>query len=237
MSSLLRYMRIFLFIRVPKSTKKDYYFDPKIMTLGDLDFESEKAQSKITDLEFLQMRQEIINLCGDTLRWTKNIYLFLMAFTFICFMAWIVQLVYATIDLIKGDSFTFSWLINVVCLLIPNICLQCYWRGLMNEVCGMISLLFEKQNQMKFNAKGINWATCGTLVYIRVKIRSPLKLQMKAMQVFAGENQAVKVEESQQKIEESQMKTESTGITITSLDDFEAKQENSKKEILLTATV
>lgn len=101
----------------------------------------------------------------------------------------------------------------------------------MNEVCGMISLLFEKQNQGKFSEKGVNWSTCGTLVYIRVKIRSPKKLQMKAMKVFTGENQAAKVEESQQKMEESQQKTE---ITITSLDDFEAKQEKSNKEILLT---
>lgn len=227
MSSLLRYMRIFLFIRVPKSTKKDYYFDPKIMTLGEPDFDPERAQSKITELEFLQMREEIITLCGDALGWTKNIYLFLMAFTFICFMAWIFQLVLATIDFIKGDSFTFSWLINLVCLLIPNICLQCYWRGLMNEVCGMINLLFEKQNQQKFSEKGVNWSTCGTLVYIHVKIRSPKKLQMKAMKVFAGENQTAKIDESQQKTE----------ITITSLNDFEAKQEKSNKEILLTATV
>ncbi len=61
MSYIMHYVQKVLLIRVPPSNESNYFIDPKIMTLGEPDFEPRKIDYKISELKFLQMRQDMIN--------------------------------------------------------------------------------------------------------------------------------------------------------------------------------
>ena len=170
MNKVMHYIQWFLRVSIPKSTATDYYFDPKIMTIGEPEFDPIQIRYKVSELKYLELREEMIKVGNGRLKRTKSIYLFLVAFTLLCLLAWIAQFVLIVIFQMGSTPVKILLIINVAGLLIPNLALQCYWRVSMKKTCNLLEELFEAKNSEIYRAKGVNWLTCGTLVYIHIQM-------------------------------------------------------------------
>lgn len=153
--------KMFFCNRIPRSTETDYYFDPKIMTLGTPNFEPYKIQYKISEQEFQEMRIEMIKAGGSKLKKTKIIYLVTISYSILCLASWIFQLIF---------GFQVPVWIGIVMTVIPNMVLQFYWKSCMVKSCEGIARLFDRQNEGIYAARGLHWRTCYTLVYIHIRV-------------------------------------------------------------------
>ena len=215
MSSIMYYVQKVLLIQVPPSTYQDYYLDPKIMTLGEPSFEPSKVSYKISELKFLQMRQDMINIGGEKLKRTKAIYLLLVAFTVLGFLACLVELGLAFFFYKELEEyFKITLIVDLVGLVIPNIILQIYWRRSMKKTCAVIEEYFYLQNKDIYSVVGINWVTCGTLLYINIKLVDK-ETELRSFEEFSNSTRLSRLRKAEKNLA------------------VETRKDNSNKEILL----
>ena len=82
--SMLGFTRIFCCSNIPKSTNSDYFFDPRVITIGLTRFQPEKIQNTVEDHEFQKMREEMITVGGSNLKTAKSLYFSMVVFAIIC---------------------------------------------------------------------------------------------------------------------------------------------------------
>lgn len=215
MSYIMHYVQKVLLIRVPPSNESNYFIDPKIMTLGEPDFEPRKIDYKISELKFLQMRQDMINIGGERLKRTKSIYLLLVAFTVLGFMACLAELGLAFFFYKELEEyFKITLIVDVVGLVIPNIILQIYWRHSMKKTCSAIEDYFYLQNKDIYSVVGINWVTCETLLYINIRLVDK-ETELRSFEEFSNSTRLSRLRKAEKNLA------------------IETKRDNSNREILL----
>lgn len=170
MNFFLPCIRLFCCNRTPPSTLTDYYFDPKLVGSGAPVFEAHKIQNKVSETEFLEIREATIKAAGGSLKTTRIAYLLSVIFAVLCFLAGVVLYAIHEIDPSKLPSIDFPLWIKIVAFILPNVILQCFCKFSMSRTCKIIKQFFDVQNEQVYSARGINWLTRGTLLYIHVKI-------------------------------------------------------------------
>ena len=166
---MFRCIRLFCCSGIPKSTSSDYYFDPRVATVGPRKFRPEGTRNIISDDEFDDMREEIIAAGGSSLRAAMNLYFIIIIFAVICFAWWVVRIV-----LSAGYHHHFSTLaiiLSAVLTIVPNIILNRLWLCYMRRAAEDVQVMFDRQNK-KYGQRGIYWGTRKTLVYIHIRIIS-----------------------------------------------------------------
>lgn len=167
---MLRCVRFFCCSRIPRSTPTDYYFDPRVVTIGPKRFSPEKTQNLVSEEEYKKMREEIITSGGSNLKTAKILYFALIIFALITFAWWVVRIVLAA-----TGSYHFSKaaiIISIVLTIVVNILLNRAWAVFMKKGAVDVQQMFERQNQAVYGSKGITWSTCQTLVFVRIQISS-----------------------------------------------------------------
>jgi len=166
---MFRLIRLCCCSGIPKSTKNDYFFDPRVATVGYIKFNSEKTQSIISDEEFQGIREEMLEAGGSDILMARNLYVGIWIFAIISLAWWIVRIV-----LSAGSHTHFSKLaiiISVVLTILINILLTRFWMHYMTKAAGSIQVMFEKQNRKIYNARGVSFGTQNnTLVYIHIRM-------------------------------------------------------------------
>jgi len=166
---MFRLVRLCCCSGLPKSTKNDYFFDPRVVTIGYSKFNSEKAQNIISHEEFRDIREGMLEAGGSDLRAARNLCVGMWIFAILCFAWWIVRIV-----LSAGYHTHFSTaaiIISIVLTILVNVLLTRFWMYYMKKAAVSIQLMFEKQNQKIYNARGVSFATRNqTLVYIHIRI-------------------------------------------------------------------
>jgi len=166
-------IQLFCCNRVPKSTKTDYYIDPKILTRGEPKFIPAKIDNKISELEFQDMRKEIFHAGGADLKRAMLIYKILLVYVVICFMIWVGQAIFAAVDTEKIKEHKIPFIVVFCCTAVPNITLDCKWKAAMKRACKNINQLFEQKNQEVYSKRGVQWLMHNTLVYVHLKLVDP----------------------------------------------------------------
>lgn len=152
---------------IPKSTSSDYYFDPRVATIGIRRFQPEKTRNIVSNDDFDDMREEMIVAGGTSRKMARVFYFFIWAFAFACF-AWFV----ARIVLSATGTHSFKRvliIISIVVTIVVNITLNRIWVLCMRKAAGNIQVLFEKKNKV-YSKRGIYWSTNKTLSYIHIRI-------------------------------------------------------------------
>ena len=168
MKNIMPCVKVLFCNRIPKSSKSNYYLDPKIMTFGTPKFEPEKIQNKISEQEFHHMRALMINIGGEKLKKAKRIYFIMVAYAVLCFVGWLFQIIFQLI--FPSKNLQTSMAVSILVTVLPNMMLQCYWKSSMLKACEEIARLFDRENKRIYTARGINWQTCYTLIFIHIRI-------------------------------------------------------------------
>lgn len=123
----------------------------------------------------------MINAGGERLKKTKRIYLIMVIYALLCFIGWLFQIIFQLIFPAKNLQTPMA--ISIIITVIPNMVLQCYWKSSMLKTCEGIAKLFDRENKGIYAARGINWQTCYTLVFIHIRI-----LDSELEEVYEGES-------------------------------------------------
>jgi len=170
MNFVLPLIQVLCCNRIPRSTLTDYFLDPKIMTSGKLYFDPAFVYFKISDQEFLEMRELMIQVSGKRLKISKVAYYLMLTYAYLSFLSGLVLVLLHFLNPESPRARDTPWLIKIAAFLVPNVALQCYWKYSMRKTCENIEKLFEEQNEQVYAAKGLNWLIHGSLLYIHLKI-------------------------------------------------------------------
>jgi len=152
----------------PKSTPSDYYFDPRVATMGPRRFNTEKTQSIVSDLEFEEMRKEMIIAGGSTLKTAQLLYVLMVTCMTICFTWWAVRFTLAVTGIHRFSVTTI--VISIVLTILTNVSLNIIWRIHMRRAAKDIQVMFDRLNKEVYSERGIHWGTRQTLSYIHIRI-------------------------------------------------------------------
>ena len=191
--------------RVPKSTYTDYYFDPKVVLFGTPVFDPKKVQNKISEQEFPKMREAMIREGGNWLIAAKILFVLVLIYSIVGAVAGILS-ISKVFDMFFGTQ--------ALIFMMPSIILQMIWIFCGWKARNKIRDLFDWQNERYYTARGVNWLTCGTLLFIHVKITE-------------------KDAELQEFKEYSNNSVLLMGTSGNNMSAFETINKNSNREILL----
>lgn len=149
--------------RVPKATYTDYYLDPKVMLFGTPDFDSKKVQNKISEQEFGKMREAMIREGGNWLIAAKILFVSVLIYSIVGAVVGIIRII-GILDM--------SFLTQALIFIGPNIIQQWIWVFCVWKARNKIRDLFDWQNEKYYAARGVNWLTCNTLMYIHIRFWS-----------------------------------------------------------------
>lgn len=197
-----------------KSTDTDYYVDPKLLSFRKPVFEPEKIQNKVTESEFMEIRNEIANAGGKWWTSTKFVYIFMIIHAVLCFAAYFGKLIASAIFDKRIEALEVSTVVNITCLMLPNIISQICMKIFMKKACIGVQKFFDAKNEEIYTARGINWLTCGTLLFIHVKILET-ETELKEFGEYCNNSLLL------------------MGTSGNNMSAFETINKNSNKEILL----
>lgn len=168
MNCMMKFIQLMCCKRTPKATSNDYYIDPKLMLLGTPQFDSSKVGNKISEHEFLRMREAMIKEGGGWLKGAKIFFILVALYSLGCtaFGLGSVILKVASPD----TDFEIPIVVNIVVMVLPNIILQMIWIFCVWKARNLIRDFLDWQNDSVYAARGINWLTCNTLMYIHIKV-------------------------------------------------------------------
>jgi len=140
------------------------------MTSGKPFFETDKIKNKVSEVEFLEMRREMIKAGGKWLLTARVTYILMLIHAVLSFLAWTTNLVLVLILDKRIESLEVSTIVKIAVLIAPNIVFQIGLKFFMYKTCREIKKILDYKNEEVYKERGINWLTCGTLVYIQIKI-------------------------------------------------------------------
>jgi len=167
-------------------------------------FEPEKIQNLVSESEFMQMRNELPNAGGKWFTAAKVNYALTIIHAILCLLFFAAKLI--ADKFFDEKIFQWSKLVQIANLTLPNIILQICMNIFMKKACVGVQKFFDLKNEEIYTARGINWFTCGTLVYIHIRIiadESDLKKFDKSQVLFGiseGEIKAFEVTNSNREI-------------------------------------
>ncbi len=165
---MLRAVQFFCCSGPPKSTSSDYYFDPRVATMGSRQFNTEKTQCLISDFEFEEMRKEMIIAGGNNLKTAQNLYILMLTLMTICFAWWAVRF---TLNFTGIHRFSVPTIvISIVLTVFTNVSMNVIWKVYMKKAAKDVQEMFDQKNKEVYSGRGIYWETHQTLSYIHIRI-------------------------------------------------------------------
>lgn len=170
---MFRTIRVLGSLATPPSTPTDYYFDPKVMTLGTPKFDSNAVQGRVSAEEFIALRDKMIQAGGDELSKAKKAF-YVMMFTMTALViAFITKLV---LVFGMGDYMTQNeYVIYFVIFFIPNILVVCFWQSVAGDAAKKIQAMLNQENAQIYASRGIKWIISHHSKYVQVKITAGAK--------------------------------------------------------------
>jgi len=212
MSFLIPCFHAFCFSSVPKSTETDYYFDPKILTSGKPNFETDMVKYQISEQEFFQMRKAMLEVGDPNLKAMKITFILMVIHAILCFMVAAGIGIFALCFSAKIAQLFFPSLGLIASFVVPNLVLQWYWKYAMGKACKIIEKLFESQNDIVYSLKGISWIlTHGNLKYIHIK---NVEAELRSFRGYSLENKTKVFEANQSRITTALETARSTNSNI-----------------------
>ena len=130
------------------------------MLFGTPDFDPKQVSNKISEQEFGKMREAMIREGGNWLIAARILFTTVL----------IYSIVGAVIGLLRlAKVLDMSFVSQVVIFIVPNLIQQFIWIYCTWKARNKIRDLFDWQNEKYYAAKGVNWLTCNTLMYIHIR--------------------------------------------------------------------
>ncbi len=215
MNLLMPCIRIAFCDCIKKSTDTDYYVDPKLFSLFKPKFEPEKIQNKVSESEFMGIRNQLGNAGGGWFTASKVNYILTMIHAVLCLGVFLAQVIAK--KFYDKEILEISTAIKITCLILPNIILQISMKIFMKKACIGIQKFFDSKNEEIYAERGINWLTCGTLIFIHLKIVGE-DTELQGFGEYSNNNQIL------------------LGTSGNNMNAFEMINKNSNREILLNKT-
>jgi len=116
----------------------------------------------------MQMRNKLAAAGGGWFAASKVNYILTTIHATLCLLVFLAQLIAR--EFYDKTILEISTVIQITCLVIPNIVFQICMKIFLKKACVGIQRFFDEKNQEIYTERGVNWLTCGTLVFIHLKI-------------------------------------------------------------------
>lgn len=161
---------------MPKFTETDFYWDPKLITNGEPNFEPAQVSNKISKQELSEMRQTMRTAGGEDLKSANLIFIVLRVYTVLFIEAFVGILIFGLALVEKPGNLTTPLLINFVAWSVPSLGFLCWSHFYVRKAYGKICKVLEL-NEKLYLARGIVWIVRKDLAYVQIKIFEGLDLQ------------------------------------------------------------
>jgi len=112
----------------------------------------------------------MIKAGGKWLQTARITYILMLIHAVLSFLAWTANLVLVLILDKRIESLEVSTVVKIAVLIAPNIIFQLSLKFFMYKTCKEIKKILDIKNEEVYKEKGLSWLTCGTLIYIQIKI-------------------------------------------------------------------
>ena len=156
-----------------KSTQTQYYFDPKIVTLGKPKFDSHLNGGRISEEEFLDVRKRMIRAGGLNLWLVKWLFTTTIIFIFLLVICYFIIVVYQ-----HPESGYISWkdtLVYSTIVLVSAIFGRCLWQRAFKKAHGNMDNLLQIETNKVYANRGVVWKIDEDLKFMHVHLTNGSK--------------------------------------------------------------
>jgi len=165
---MFRVARLICALSTPTSTPTEYYFDPKLVTSGSTNFNSEKANGRVSAEEFNQLRDKIIEALGPDASKAKCMHYFSIIAVFLYALYWVAKIALVSARIIHLTQS--QGLILVMAVTIPFILYMCYWRSFTTKAANKVQDVLNKENNHTYVSRGLSWRVGPMLTWIELSM-------------------------------------------------------------------
>ena len=180
--------------QIPESTANQYYFDPKIVTIGQPKFNTTATHQRISNEEFTELRAKVVEKIKKGLGFVK----FLYYFRFIV-AALSLLLAGLRMSLRLAGGFHVSrqeYYIMFAIIVIPNLLANYLWRKVSRKFSGQVQAVLDEENREKYTRRGITWKISPNLHYMQISFRNDAQYQPPHQQGNSIQNYPVNYRDS-----------------------------------------
>jgi len=161
--------------QVPESTANQYYFDPKIVTIGKPKFNTVATHQRISTDEFMDLRGRVIQRVQKGLCFAKFLYYFrfIVAALSLGWTAIRISFQYTGGIHISRQEY---WIILAI-IIVPNLLANYLWRKVSRKLSTQVQAALDEENSNIYNSRGITWKINPNLHYMQISLRNDARYQ------------------------------------------------------------
>jgi len=161
---------------IPKSTETDYYWDPKLVTSGEPNFEPAQVSNKISKQEFSEMRQTMRSAGGEDLKSANLLFIVLRVYIVLFIETFVGILIFGLALTERIENLKNALLINFVVWIIPSFAFLCWSHYYVRKAYKKICKVLELSGKL-YLLRGIVWIMSKDLMFVQIKVVEGLDLQ------------------------------------------------------------
>jgi len=161
--------------QVPESTASQYYFDPKIVTLGKPKFNTVATHQRISNDEFMDLRGRVKQRVHKGLCFARFLYYFrfIVAALSLGWTAIRMSLQYTGGIHVSRQEYY----IILAIIIVPNLLANYVWRKVSRKLSIQVQAALDDENRSTYNARGITWKINPNLHYMQISFRNDAQYQ------------------------------------------------------------